>query len=303
MAASDNLSGGQFKQMQFDGMPAAETPHPGTQSLSSWASRDDLVYHGTFRGEQPAPRAGMHVGTQNSAGYRVDVLADHAPRHGAGDTARVYPYRLAADSLPLNLSEHTAKAVGARFNDGDTSWVDFAAEPDTYGRLSDLSRLDPSARVAVETFQSGETIPYRNSVEDQGSTSFVIGDQSHLRTWADDVAEAKSLGLSVNPAHERAIEGGFVPTANIQHEGRNTGVMGVNENPRLQSLPGMDLYVRHKKRTGRPDQVLSHEQVMEDEESFKAAESVHFLPRSDMPSASFKPIDAGATLQRRPREY
>lgn len=282
-----SVLGRQFDQQEFPGMPAREEQHPGTLSITSWASRPDLVYHGTFREQKPDVDfrfKGMHVGTREAASYRLDALADYGKAHepGTTDRGRVYPLRMTTDQVGIKTE---GSGDGVRFGDTEVNAAVYHLE------AGGTPSLSAGARQAHRYLDSGMTIAYRNAVEDAGSTSFILGGRGHARLWSEDVMEAKAKGLPVNPAHERAILGGFEATSGIQHGGRTTGVMGgPTKNPEQRSLPGIEVYLRDPKLG---EKVAAYG----DPSNADYAESERIAPLQP----AHAPVDAGAILRRRER--
>ena len=175
----------------FDLPEPAEVKHPGQLSLHDWLKRPDTVFHGSFNRdwEKEAPRT--HVGTQAAASDRLVQVAKNAsvPRSGEQDAGRGRVVARRLVNAPTMVAKSDSNANSADF---DLKWS--ASNP--HHRVQYQAKEDrPIVHQAINRLERGETIGYVNSTEDQGSISHIVP-RGGLRAYHEDVAEARSMGLS-----------------------------------------------------------------------------------------------------------
>lgn len=138
---------------------------------------------------------GMHFGTP-AAGF--DRWGKQQPVETAGGPATTNP---AVQGHPVRLPRsamHTP-TKDTRRDGGDPRWSDHQAN------------FSSNLQDAVD---AGGVVPYRNDVEDEGSTSYKALRET-ARTWSDDVMDAKqqnTWGMNrVSPGQFAAAERGYNP--------------------------------------------------------------------------------------------
>lgn len=223
-----------------------ERKDPWANHPDDWTNSPNTVWHSTTsqnlpRGDRadaqglrsyPAgPSEGMHFGTLQSAVDRADATVGLASSYA-------HPARLAAEQF--RPRDTVRSNVRRESREGKTVWSDAVANQDMDTARLPSSKKDLEAHLTASeqvgaAVRQGMAIPYRNSFEDVGSTSYRVRPEG-VRTWSEDVA----ADPNAHPALKHVAERGYNPRIDFAKDtdavGEFHALMG---NPSQPMLPGM----------------------------------------------------------------
>ena len=285
-------------QLQFPGMDVPKvTPQPGDMGFDEWAQRNDVIHHGSFSDSWDAGSV-THFGTRKAAIQRLDsahtmldshrmggydIELQYGPHTGFGyrelsnhlSPGRVHSRRLDPAGLHHEeIMDDVANMIHSVYDmkmdeigegtgvsdDVAGSAADFDADliHDDEAFNKHLDEQHKGASDALDSLSTNMVVPYENTVEDDGSTSYLVPfarTNSHLSSYAQDVAnsnrsraEKDAFAAHVAKHGEPTIQlSGPNPDTNylvvfqgnLPFEGRNKSTVAARlpENRSRRSLP------------------------------------------------------------------